>query len=157
MPLKQIQRWGGKIIPLYAEDLHFLIKRSEWLVTYIYEHYIFEQSKFQNNFVVMNQKSTQQTTSSAEKDFFRLLNNSNFGIDCRSSIDNCILEPLYDDLAEIIYIKIFTSIFSDDTFRNFSHQYIWERKLFKLFRQKHLPWTKMIRHMMQERDILKIR
>ena len=157
IPLKHIQRWGEKIIPLYAEDLHFLIKRSGWLVTYIYEHYTFEQSKFQNDFVVMNQKSTQQTTSSVEKDFFKLLNNSNFGIDCRNNIDNCILEPLYDDLAEIFYIKIFTTIFSDDTFRNFSHQYTWERKLFKFFRQKHLPWTKMIRHMMQERDILKIR
>ena len=77
----------------------------------------------------MNQKSTQQTTSSVEKDFFKLLNNSNFGIDCRNNIDNCILEPLYDDLAETFYIKIFTTIFSDDTFRNFSHQYTWERKL----------------------------
>ena len=157
IPLKHIQRWGEKIIPLYAEDLHFLIKRSGWLVTYIYEHYTFEQSKFQNDFVVMNQKSTQQTTSSVEKDFFKLLNNSNFGIDCRNNIDNCILEPLYDDLAEIFYIKIFTTIFSDDTFRNFSHLYTWERKLFKFFRQKHLSWTKMIRHMMQEKDILKIR
>ena len=157
IPLKHIQRWGEKIIPLYAEDLHFLIKRSGWLVTYIYEHCRFEQSKFKNDFVVMNQKSTQQTTSSVKNFFFKLLNNSNFGIDCRNNIDNCILEPLYDDLAEISYIKIFRTIFSDDTFRNFSHQYTWERKLFKLFRQKHLPWTKMIRHMMQERDILKIR
>ena len=34
-----------KLIPLYAEDLHFLIKRAGWLITYIYEHYTFEQSK----------------------------------------------------------------------------------------------------------------
>ena len=27
-----------KFIPLYAEGLHFLIKRAGWLVTYIYEH-----------------------------------------------------------------------------------------------------------------------
>ena len=35
-----------KFIPLYAEDLHFLIKRAGWLVTHIYEHFAFEQSKF---------------------------------------------------------------------------------------------------------------
>ena len=35
-----------KFIPLYAEDLHFLIKRAGWLVTHIYEHFTFEQSKF---------------------------------------------------------------------------------------------------------------
>ena len=46
-----------KIIPLYAEDLHFLITRAGWLVAYIYEHYTFEQSKFKKDFVIMNQKS----------------------------------------------------------------------------------------------------
>ena len=32
----------------------------------------------------MNQKSWQKATSSVERDFFKLLNNSNFGIDCRN-------------------------------------------------------------------------
>ena len=35
-----------KFIPLYAEDLHFLVNRAGWLVTHIYEHYTFGQSKF---------------------------------------------------------------------------------------------------------------
>ena len=85
-------------IPLYTEDLRFLIKIAGWLVTHIYEHYTFKQSKFKKDFVIMNPKSKQQATSSVERDFFKLLNNSNFGIDCRNNIDNCILEPLYDDL-----------------------------------------------------------
>ena len=105
-----------KFIPLYAEDLHFLIKRTGWLVIHIYEHYTFHQSKFKKDFVVMNQKSRQQATSSVERDSFKLLKNSNFVIDCRNNIDNYILEPLYDDLSEISYIKKFTIIFSDDTF-----------------------------------------
>ena len=87
-----------KFIPLYADDPHFLIKRGGWLLTYIYEHYTFEQPKFKKDFVIMNQKSRQHEPSSVERDFFKLLNNSNFGIDCRNNIDNCILEPLYDDL-----------------------------------------------------------
>ena len=64
----------------------------------------------------MNQNSRQKAASSVERDFFELLHNSNFGINCRNVIDNCILEPLYDDFTEISYIKKFTTIFSDDTF-----------------------------------------
>ena len=55
----------------------------------------------------MNQKSSQKVTSSLERYFFKLLKNSNFGTECRNNIDNCILEPLYDDFAEISYIKKF--------------------------------------------------
>ena len=120
-----------KFIPLYAEDLHFLIKRTGWLVIHIYEHYTFHQSKFKKDFVVMNQKSRQQATSSVERDSFKLLKNSNFVIDCRNNIDNYILEPLYDDLSEISYIKKFTIIFSDNTFWNFFSpvQHTWDRRL----------------------------
>ena len=67
----------------------------------------------------MNQKARQNATSSVERDFYKLLNNSNFGIDCRNNIGNCFLEPLYDDFSEIFYIKRFATIFNDDTFRNF--------------------------------------
>ena len=31
-----------KYIPLYAENLHVLIKSAGWLVTHIYEHFTFE-------------------------------------------------------------------------------------------------------------------
>ena len=55
----------------------------------------------------MNQKSSQKVTSSLERYFLKLLKNSNFGIDCRNNIDNCILEPLYDDFTEISYIEKF--------------------------------------------------
>ena len=67
----------------------------------------------------MNQKSRQAATSSVEIDFFKLLNNSNFEIDCCSNIDNCILEPICDHLGEISYIKKFTTIFNEDTYRDF--------------------------------------
>ena len=67
----------------------------------------------------MNQKSRQKTVSSVERDFFKLLNNSNSGIDCRNNIDNFILELLYDDLGEISCIKSFTTIFNNNIFRHF--------------------------------------
>ena len=108
-----------KIISLYAEDLHFLKTRAGWLVTHIYAHYTFEQSKFKNGFVVMNQKTRQTAESKVEKDFYKLLNNSNFGIDCGNAVDNCTLEPIYDDFSEIAYIKNYAAIFNDDSFRDF--------------------------------------
>ena len=107
-----------KYNPVYAEDLHFLINHAGWLVTHIYEHYTFEQSKFKKDFV-MHQKSRQKATSCVERDFLKLLHNRNFGIDCRNNIDNCILESLDDGFTEISYIKKFTTIFKDDTFKNF--------------------------------------
>ena len=66
-----------KLIPLYPEHLLFLIKRAGWLVTYIYEPYTFKQSKCKKDFVVMNQKSRQKATTPVERDFSKLLNNSN--------------------------------------------------------------------------------
>ena len=54
-------------------------------MTHIYEHFTFEQSEFKMNFVVMNQKGRQKAISSVERDFYKLLNNSNFGIDGRNS------------------------------------------------------------------------
>lgn len=41
-------------IPLYAEHIHFLVKRAGCLVTKIYAHYTFEQLKLKNNFIIMN-------------------------------------------------------------------------------------------------------
>ena len=101
------------------EDLHFLITRAGWLVTHIYAHYTFEQSKFEKDFVIMNQKVRQTAESKVEKDFYKLLNNSNFDIDCRNTFDNCTLKPIYDYFSGIAYIKNYTSVFNDDTFRHF--------------------------------------
>ena len=88
-------------------------------MTHIYAHYTFEQAKFKKDFVVMNQKSRQTATSIVKKDFYKLLNNSNFRIDCRNNIDNCVLEPIYDDFSEIACIKIYTTIFNDETYKDF--------------------------------------
>ena len=49
----------------------------------------------------MKQKSRQKATSPVGRDFYKLLNNNNFGIDCRNNIDNCHFEPIYDEISEI--------------------------------------------------------
>ena len=61
----------------------------------------------------MNQNARKTAQTSVEKDCYKLLNNSNFGNDCRNNFGNCKLDLLDDGMEEIKYIKKFTSILSD--------------------------------------------
>ena len=104
-------------VKIYVEDLYFLTTRAGWRVTKIYDHYTFKQDSFKRDFIVMNQNARKTAKSSVEKDFYKLLNNSNFGNDCRNNIGNCKLEMLCDGLDEIKYVKKLTNIFRDARFR----------------------------------------
>ena len=44
----------------------------------------------------MNQNARKTANSKVEKEFYKLLNNSNFGNDCRNNVGNCSLELIYD-------------------------------------------------------------
>ena len=59
----------------------------------------------------MNQKSRQESENSVEKDFYKLMNNSNFGYDCRNNIDNCKFVPIFDEYNEITFINRYHNIF----------------------------------------------
>ena len=67
----------------------------------------------------MNQNSRKIAKTKVEKDFYKLLNNSNFGNDCRNNIGNCKLELMFNGLDEISYIKKFTNIMQDSRYREF--------------------------------------
>ena len=54
---------------MYLEDLVFCIKRAGWKVTKIHSHLTFEQKRFKQIFILMNQKLRQQSKNNAEKDF----------------------------------------------------------------------------------------
>ena len=96
---------------MYLEDLVFCIKRTGWKVTKINLHLIFEQERFKQKFILMNQKSRQQSKNNAEKDFYKLMNNSNIDYDCRNNLDNCKFAPIYDEYKELTYIHRYHSIF----------------------------------------------
>ena len=83
----------------------------------------------------MNQKAQQHATSSVEREFYKLLNNSNFGIDCRDNIDNCIIEPLYDDTDEVSYIQKFVDI-SDDRYSDFHDSNLLKELIIQKFNSK---------------------
>ena len=73
----------------------------------------FEQSRFKRNFIFMNQKSRQLSKNDVEKDFFKLMNNSNFGYDCRNHLDNCKFNPIFDELGEITHVNRYHNIFDE--------------------------------------------
>ena len=97
---------------MYLEDLAFCIKRAGWKVTKIHAHLAFEQSRFKRNFILMNQKSRQLSKNDVEKDFFKLMNNSNFGYDCRNNLDNCKFNPVFNELGEITYVNRYHNVFN---------------------------------------------
>ena len=93
------------VIPLYLEDLRFLIKRCGWKVTKIYIHFTFEQSRVKRDFVLNNQRKRQKVKKRIEKDFYKRMNNANFGYDCRDNANNAKFQPIIDKVNEITYIK----------------------------------------------------
>ena len=68
---------------MYLDDLVFCIKRASWKLTKIHSHLTFKQARFKKNFILMSQKSRQESKNSIEKDFYKLMNKSNFEYDCR--------------------------------------------------------------------------
>ena len=99
-----------KCIPLYLEDLTFIIKRYGWVVTKIHAHITFDQSPFKKNFILMNQKSRQESKTSTEKDFFKLMNNAHFGSDSRNNADNADFVPIFDEINEIYSLQKYYSL-----------------------------------------------
>ena len=59
----------------------------------------------------MNQKSRQQSNNNVEKDFHKLMNNLNFGYDCRNNLDNCRFVPIFNEYEEITSINRYHNIF----------------------------------------------
>ena len=63
----------------------------------------------------MNQKSRQEAPNKIEGDFFKLLNNANFGCDCRKNLDNCTFNPINDEINELSFIRrYYKNLFDKD-------------------------------------------
>ena len=120
-------------IPMYLEELKFLITRCGWAVTKLYKHYYFEQSRFKRNFIIMNQKSRQNSKTNIEKGFYKLLNNANFGYDCINNLDNCKFEPICDKIHEISYIRNYHKLLFDKELSPFINSKLLEAEIQKRF------------------------
>ena len=121
-------------ILLYLEDLRFLIKRFWWKVTKIYSHFTFEQSCVKREFVLTNQRKRQEAKSSIEKDFYKLMNNANFGNDCRDNRNNTKFQPIVNEIQEITYIKKYNLF--DNNVSKFANSNILEKQIIQEIEQK---------------------
>ena len=63
---------------MYLEHLAPVIKTAGQKVTKINAHLTFEQKRFKEKFILINQKSRQLSKNNIEKDFYKLMNNSKF-------------------------------------------------------------------------------
>ena len=126
--------FSKKCIPLYIEDLRFLIKRAGWIVTKLYSHFTFEQDAFKKDFILMNQRSRQNAKNDIEKNFYKLMNNSNFGFDCRKNANNLKFEPLINEIDELTYIRKYHNLF-DSKMKSFVSSSILEENINQEFDQ----------------------
>ena len=62
--------------------------------------YSFKQARSKRDFIWMNQKSRQNAKNASEKDFYKLMDNTNFGFDCRNSANNIKFEPFNDEISK---------------------------------------------------------
>ena len=111
--------FSKKFIPLYLEEIKFAVLRCGWKVTKLYKHYYFDQERCKKDFILMNQKARQEAVDKVESNFCKLLNNANFGYDCRNNLDNCTFEPINDEISELSFIKRYHSNLYDQNLRPF--------------------------------------
>ena len=78
-PQSHVTLLPKRYVPLYLEELKFVICRCGWKIKKLYRHYHFEQERFKRDFILMNQKARQESKNSIESNFWKLLNNANFG------------------------------------------------------------------------------
>ena len=70
-----------------------------------------------------------------ESNFFELLNNANFGFDCRNSANNAKFEPIIDEINEITYLKKYYNLFNNKV-SNYVNSDVLEQQIEHDFQQQ---------------------
>ena len=83
----------------------------------------------------MNQVSRQNALTDVEKDFYKLMNSSNFGYDCRNNADNCFFQLIYEEIEELSYAMRYQNVF-DQQISDFVSSEILERQIEEKFLNK---------------------
>ena len=60
-----------------------------------------------------NQRKRQKAKTSIGKDFYKLMNNANFGYNCRDNANNAKFQPIIVEVNEITYTKKYYNLFDN--------------------------------------------
>ena len=69
-----------------------------------------------------------QKLQSKNISIYKLINNANFGFDCRNSANNAKFELIIDEISEISYIKKYYSLLNNK-FSNFVNSDVLEQQI----------------------------
>ena len=97
-----------KRFPMFIDHMHFLTTRAGWKITNVHQYYNFEQGPFKKEYILGNQRSRQAAVArgdSVQANFWKLLNDANFGFNCRDNSQNKSLYLIYDERQEVDFIS----------------------------------------------------
>ena len=104
---------------IFIDHIHFLIERAGWKVTKVHAHYTFEQEPFKKEYILRNQRARQEAVArgdDVQANFWKLLNNSNFGSDCSYNSQNKSLHLIYNKDMEIEFLAKYEDCKSTNPF-----------------------------------------
>ena len=71
----------------------------------------------------MNQVFRQNAQISVEKVFYKFINNSKFGYNCRNNTDNCTFAAIFDEIEKLSDAKRFQNFFDQEISEFFSIEF----------------------------------
>ena len=105
--------------------MHFLTKRAGWKGTKVHKYYTFEQEPFKKKYILGNQKAKQEAVArgdDVQANFWKLLNNANFGFDCRDNSQNKSLHLIYNKQREVDFISKYGNYNANNCLLNLDSQ-----------------------------------
>ena len=122
-----------KFQPMHLEQIFFAVNRIELDSMLRKSIHITHLNKtVLIKIILMNQRSRQNAKNSNNKDFYKLMNNSNFGYDCHKNLDSCQFVPIFDELKEISYLKRYYNYFDPKVSKIVSSDLI-KQEIYKKF------------------------
>ena len=110
-----------KRFPMFIDHIYFLTRRAGWKVNNVHHYYTFEKEHFKKDYILGNQKAIQAAVArgdDVQADFWKLLNNANFGFDYRDNLHNKSLHLMYDENPEVEFISKYGSYDNGNCFLN---------------------------------------
>ena len=84
------------------------------MVTKIYAYHTFYWEPFKKDFIIMNEVPIQNDKNDIKK-YYKLLNNSNFACNCRTTINNCSFDSICDEIEKLSYEPKYSNLFEPVT------------------------------------------